>query len=259
MKEDLVLLSDKFRIRQILSNFMSNACKFTASGTVEFGSVREKDRLNLYVRDSGIGIAKEDIPFIFERFRKLGKELSTTSRGAGLGLAISRNLAELLGATIEVESEPGRGSVFTFSIPATRVMNQHVMQKSSLKSAAGKNWLDKEILVVEDDEANYLYLQRILEKTHATIIHAENGIEAIQLVESGRHFDVILMDIKMPMMNGTEALKLLKEKDPSLFIIAQTAFAQKEDEITFRQQGFDDYIAKPIQLNDLIRILEKHF
>ena len=95
MEEDLVLLSDKFRMRQILSNFMSNACKFTATGTVEFGSAREKDRLNLYVRDSGIGIAKEDIPFIFEQFRKLGEELSTTARGAGLGLAISRNLAEV--------------------------------------------------------------------------------------------------------------------------------------------------------------------
>jgi signal transduction histidine kinase len=259
MGDDLVLESDKLRVKQILSNFMSNACKFTTWGRVELGTAREKDRLNLYVKDTGIGISAEEMPYLFERFRKLGEESSSMARGAGLGLAISKRLAEMLGGVIEVQSEPGRGSMFTFSIPYSQVVTRPLIRKKSFKNTGGKDWTEKRILVVEDDEANYIYLQRILAKTRASITWAENGMEAVKFVASGHHFDGVLMDIKMPGMDGIEALKLLKEKDPGLFIIAQTAFAQKEDESVFRQQGFDDYIAKPIQLKDLIRILEKHF
>ncbi len=258
-EEDLVLLSDKFRMRQILSNFMSNACKFTTMGTVEFGSARENDLLQLYVRDTGIGISRENMQYLFERFHKLGEESSTTVRGAGLGLAISKKLADLLGGTIEVQSEPGSGSVFTFSIPYKSVVTLISIKKETVRKAKHKDWADKKFLVVEDEEANYLYLHRLLEKTRAAITWAENGMEAVRYVESGHHFDLILMDIKMPVMDGIEALKLLKKKDPGLLIIAQTAYARTEDEISFRQQGFDDYISKPIGRKDLIGMLEKYF
>jgi signal transduction histidine kinase/ligand-binding sensor domain-containing protein len=259
MKDDLVLQSDPFRVKQILSNFMSNACKFTTSGVVEFGTTRGNGRLNMYVRDTGTGINRDDLPYLFDRFRKLGEETSTTTRGAGLGLAISKRLADLLGGIIEVQSEPGHGSVFTFSIPYSLIVNQPAMLHDNHKSQAGVDWGDKRFLVVEDDEANYLYLKRILEKTRAVIMHAGNGMEALNYVESGQRFDVILMDIKMPGMDGIETLKLLKQKDPGLLILAQTAFAREEDKTTFREQGFDGYIAKPVQLHDLIQILEEHF
>jgi signal transduction histidine kinase/ligand-binding sensor domain-containing protein/CheY-like chemotaxis protein len=258
LEEDLVLLSDKFRLKQILSNFISNACKFTTSGIVEFGSARNNNRLQLYVRDTGIGISKENIPYLFERFRKLGEESTATVRGAGLGLAISKRLADLLGGAIEVQSEPGKGSVFIFSIPFDLVATQTRIKKEPDKKAIGKNWADKKILIVEDEEANYLYLRRILEKTHADITWAENGMEAVKYVESGSQFDLILMDIKMPVMGGTEALKQLKGRNPGQRIIAQTAYARAEDEIAFRQQGFDDYISKPINRKELFEILEKY-
>jgi signal transduction histidine kinase/CheY-like chemotaxis protein len=258
LEEDLVLLSDKFRLKQILSNFMSNACKFTNSGMVELGSKKNNDRLQLYVRDTGIGISEKNMQHLFERFRKLGEESTATVRGAGLGLAISKRLADLLGGTIEVQTEPGKGSVFTFSIPFDLVVSQTRITKEPVIKEHAKDWADKRILVVEDEKANYLYLQRILEKTHATITWAENGMEAVNYIESGSHFDLILMDIKMPLMDGTEALKQVKSKKPGQLIIAQTAYARTEDEIAFRQQGFDDYISKPINRKDLFEMLEKY-
>jgi signal transduction histidine kinase/ligand-binding sensor domain-containing protein len=258
MEDNLVLISDKLRVKQILLNFISNACKFTTHGRVEFGTRIENNRLQLYVKDTGIGISMEDIPYLFERFRKLGKESTSMTRGAGLGLAISKRLADLLGGTISVQSEPGKGSVFTFSFPyEDRVVRSKTEDKYPQKSKS-RDWTDKKILIVEDEEANYLYLQRLLEKTSASVAWAENGLEAVSQIESGIHFDLILMDIKMPMMDGIEALRKLKDKNPELTIIAQTAYAMPEDENALRQKGFDDYISKPIQRKDLLGLLEKY-
>jgi len=257
--DDLVLYTDKSRLKQILSNFMSNACKFTDSGFVELGIAKENDRLKLYVQDTGIGIAKEDMQHLFERFRKLGEGTTSSARGAGLGLAISKRVADHLGGTIEVQSEPGAGSVFMVTFPYATIVTTKTVQPEISKTMRIKDWRNKNILIVEDEDANYLYLRRICEKTHASVVWAENGREAVNQVESGAQYDLILMDIKMPEMDGIETMKRLKANKPEQLIVAQTAYASAEDEVMFRQQGFDDYLAKPISFSDLLHILEKYF
>jgi signal transduction histidine kinase/ligand-binding sensor domain-containing protein len=258
VKEDIRLNTDKYRLKQILSNFMSNACKFTKSGTIELGIRKENDSLNMYVKDTGIGIARENIKYVFERFRKLGEEASSPSPGAGLGLAISRRLSDLLGGTIEVNSEVGKGSIFSFILPCSMIIKRKEIHTAPFRPIVSKDWSDKSILIVEDEEANYLYLRRLLEKTHAAVTWAENGEEAIKQYEIHNRFDIILMDIKMPGMNGIDALKRLKDTNPHQRIIAQTAYARVEDEINLRKEGFDDYIPKPISPVDLMILLEKY-
>jgi signal transduction histidine kinase/ligand-binding sensor domain-containing protein/CheY-like chemotaxis protein len=257
--KQLILNTDQNRLKQILSNLLSNACKFTRSGTIETGTAIAGDRLKIYVKDTGCGIASSDIKHLFGRFRKLGKETSGQARGTGLGLAISKGLAELLGGDIEVVSEFGKGSVFTFTIPYADVVTSEIIRSAPARPPIGNEGSGISILIVEDEENNYLYLKRILEKKKAIIHWVENGEDAVSLFESGRRFDIILMDIKLTGMDGVEALQKIRALNPGQVIIAQTAYARTEDEVFFRQQGFDDYIAKPIQFNDLIRILEKHF
>ncbi|MBN2272819.1 MAG: response regulator [Bacteroidales bacterium] len=257
--QNLRLYTDKHRLQQILSNFISNACKFTEKGTVEIGVAKEDGNLKLTVKDTGIGITEKDLQHIFERFRKLYETSSSPFRGAGLGLAISQRLAEILGGKIEVQSTPGIGSVFGLSMPFSDVVTHSKIYTSSPSKLLNKlDWTGKHILIVEDEEANYIYFKRLLEKTNIAVTWAENGLEAIRQCESDNHFDIILMDIKMPEMDGIEALKVLKEKYPELIIIAQTAYARPEDELLFRKEGFDDYISKPTSPDDLLNLLAKY-
>ncbi|MBN1414990.1 MAG: response regulator [Bacteroidales bacterium] len=257
--DHFILNTDKYRIKQILSNLMNNACKFTRTGSVELGVIKEKNRLRIYVKDTGIGIASQDIPHIFERFRKLDKAMISHARGTGLGLAISKRVAEILGGTIEVESEPGKGSVFALTIPLFLVAGKKGIETPTPKTITNKDWSAKSILIVEDEEANFLYFKRVLEKTRITITWAESGQEAIDHVASGKRFDIILMDIKLPGMDGIEALQKLKAINHGQVIVAQTAYARTEDEQRFRKQGFDGYLSKPVNANDLMRLIERFF
>jgi len=257
--QHLTLNTDKFRLKQILTNFMSNACKFTESGYVELGAEKHDDNLHIYVKDTGMGIAADDLEHLFERFRKLSNEKSQAFRGVGLGLAISKRVAELLGGKIFVASELDKGSVFTFSIPYNLV----ITLKDEIPTVASQvtdeiNLTGKNILIVEDEETNYFYLKKILEKTNAVTIWAKNGLDSVNYIKSGKHADLILMDIKMPVMDGSEALKIIKEIKPDQVIIAQTAYARAEDEAGIRNKGFNDYIAKPINSQDLLILLKKY-
>ncbi len=257
--KNLTLNTDKFRLKQILTNFMSNACKFTESGYIELGAEKNNDNLNIYVKDTGMGISADDLEHLFERFRKLSNNKSYAFRGAGLGLAISKRVAELLGGKIIVNSELDKGSVFTFSIPFDVVVSikEDTLFISDLVLDE-INWTGKNILIVEDEETNYYYLRKILEKTNAFTFWAKNGLDAVNYIKSGQYADLILMDIKMPVMDGNEALKQIREIKPNQVIIAQTAYARAEDEAGIRNTGFNDYIAKPISSNDLLILLKKY-
>ncbi len=255
----ITLNTDKFRLKQILTNFMSNACKFTENGFIELGVEKINDLLNIYVKDTGMGIAADDLDHLFERFRKLNNEKSQAFRGVGLGLAISKRVAELLGGKITVHSELDKGSVFTFSVLFDNVVTLNEGAPFASEQVTDEiNWTGKNILIVEDEETNYFYLRKILEKTNAFTFWAKNGLEAVNYIKSGQYADLILMDIKMPVMDGNEALKLIKEIKPGQIIIAQTAYARAEDETGIRSTGFDDYIAKPISSNDLLILLKKY-
>jgi signal transduction histidine kinase len=250
-------ITDETRLKQILTNLVNNAIKFTNSGYIEVGcNLIEEKTLGFFVKDTGIGIPKEYQKIIFQRFRKIENDNINLYRGAGLGLSISQHLVLLLGGDMRVESNYGSGSVFYFSIP----FNQNIENKSTIHTIPSSipNLYNYSILVVEDDYASYSYLEKLLQKTNAKILHASNGKEAIIKYESNKNIQLILMDIKMPEMNGIEALIELKQKNIHIPVIAQTACAFYDDIKNINEAGFTDYLLKPIISNDLFKMLYKH-
>jgi signal transduction histidine kinase/CheY-like chemotaxis protein len=254
----LRIQADKAKTKQILSNLLGNALKFTNKGIVELGLKKINNNLAFYVKDTGIGIQQKDIETIFERFRKSEDDKKVLYRGAGLGLAISKALARLMGGNLTVESEFGKGSVFTFLLPDTSIVDEEPVVSEISILSENEFMADKNILVVEDENANFMYMKIVLAKTKINIYRAENGLEALEMLESAIHFHLILMDIKMPLMDGFEATQIIKSKNPSQFIIAVTAFARPEEKQRFMEAGFDDYMEKPVKPDELRSIIKKY-
>jgi CheY-like chemotaxis protein len=238
-----------------MANLINNAYKFTERGCIELGLKMQHNDLAIYVKDTGIGIGEVDLAIIFNRFRKSDIRNSTLYRGTGLGLAISKALAQLLGCKLKVESEVGKGSVFSLILPYTLVSEEDALTNTFSRQHDLLKWTGKNILIVEDEQANYLYVKQMLSKTDAGIYWAENGLEAVKLASSGIHFHLILMDIKMPVMDGFEATKIIKSNLPGQIIIALTAYARPEDRNHFISAGFDDYLTKPIKPNDFMGVI----
>jgi len=249
--------TDSTKLNQILSNLIKNAMKFTRTGGINFGySIRNKN-IEFYVKDTGIGIAMDLQEKIFERFRRGDISDTTEYEGAGLGLSITRAFVEMLGGKIWLESEPGIGSTFFFSLP---VDNSKEMkeQEPQMKSVRNHIKSSHTILIVEDDETGFLYLKEILIRNGLTVLRAVNGEEAIQL--TGRHPEIklILMDIKMPVLNGLEATRKIKLERPDLPVIAETAYASSEDRQRSLDAGCDDFISKPISKEALMKLIRKY-
>ncbi|MBN1949897.1 MAG: response regulator [Bacteroidales bacterium] len=255
---NLKLNTDSARFRQIITNLMDNASKFTQSGYIELGCRKEGDDLCFYVEDSGKGISAEDLELIFDRFRKATDSSSFFTRGVGLGLAISQKIARNLGGRLEVKSVPGQGSVFTFRIPFETIATEGDVSMMEVKESIATRWDNKTILIAEDEEANYLFLEKILNKTNTRILWAKNGLEAVKIVKEHRKINLVLMDIKMPEMNGYEAATQIKKHHPELPIIAQTAYARPEERLKYADANFDDYIPKPINAYNLLLVLERY-
>jgi PAS domain S-box-containing protein len=248
--QDAYILTDPVKLLQILTNLVGNALKFTDEGKVEFGCRLTGNLLNFYVEDTGIGIPPELHHSIFERFRQA--DLSTTRKygGMGLGLAISMGYVELLGGTIGVESTPEKGSRFHFTLPWKPV---HIPSHAPVETSPipGKAMQRKTILVAEDEYFNFMLVAEILAGFHLNLIHAENGSSAVQHCLYKGLPDLILMDIKMPVMDGIEATRLIREMSQSVPIIALTAYALDKDRLRFLEAGCSDYIMKPFQHNEL--------
>ncbi len=250
------VLIDDTRIRQILTNLINNALKFTREGHVKFGyELVGKSTIKFFVKDTGIGIAKKDQKYIFEQFRQVDCGNTRKFGGTGLGLTIAKKLIGLMGGEIWVESQKGKGSCFYFIIPYHPVPQDK--NKNPLKYHKKVNnykWTNKTILVIEDDDTNFHYLNEILKRTKANIIHGETGEKAVELFEKHDDIDLVLMDLRLPKMNGykaTDKIRLIRDNVP---VIAQTAYAMKEDKNKCLNYGFDDYISKPI---DRATLLEK--
>lgn len=254
---DIRINSDRIRIKQILTNLLNNAYKFTEEGTIELGLRIKDENLHFYVSDTGIGIHKNEQDKIFERFRKSEEKTNTLFRGTGLGLAISRALAQLLGGSLTVDSALGRGSVFTLVLPFQLTAKENHKEKPIRFIRDSGKTAGKQVLVVEDEQANFLYISKVLKQMGAEVHWAENGLEAVKLLSSGIHFDLVLMDIKMPVMDGFEATKAIREKHPDQVIIALTAYARPEDRNYFMQAGFQDYLSKPIKPNDFTGVINR--
>jgi CheY-like chemotaxis protein len=236
---------------------VNNALKFTESGTIELGYEKIDDYMKFYVRDSGIGIPVELHDKIFEPFRQVELEITYHYGGTGLGLSISRKLVELLKGKIWLESQPGHGSVFYFTIP---LLTRNEMENPE-KKPLERNDLQaqgKVVLIAEDDDTNYLYLEAALSKAKLKLLRALNGIQAVDMCKANKEIKLVLMDIKMPLMNGYDATVLIKQDRPDLPIIVQTAYAMVEERNMAFAAGCDDYIAKPIRKAELVELVMKY-
>jgi len=255
-KQNSYINSDLKRIRQILINLISNALKFTEEGRIQFGyNLQDGQTLLFYVSDTGIGISEENQKYIFERFRQIDDSSKRLYDGTGLGLTISRNLAELLGGTLWIESNEGKGSTFYFTIPYTTPKTEKMEEKSNRQY--NYNWQGKKILVIEDDPTSREFINELLKPTEAEIIFSETGEKGLQEYE-GKGVDLILMDIRLPGKSGIEITKKIRQKDDEVRIIAQTAYAMSEDRKRCMEAGADDYISKPIDPDDLMTIMSQH-
>jgi signal transduction histidine kinase/ActR/RegA family two-component response regulator len=248
------IVSDKSKLHKILSNLLENAFKFTPGGQIEFGYFIANQLLSIYVKDTGVGIAPENIDLVFERFAQESESLSINPGGLGIGLSIVKENAHLLGGTIRLESEKGKGSTFTLTLPYEVAAPKESLNKAP-ETFAGfeKNYT---ILIAEDEDSNFHYLQALLKDNkvfQCNLIHARNGQEAIEKVASNKNIHMILMDMRMPVMDGFDATRHIKKENPEIPIIAQSAYSTENDQHKIKQAGCDDFIAKPINKNDLLK------
>jgi PAS domain S-box-containing protein len=250
----LMIYTDPMRLQQILTNLLSNALKFTENGNIEFGYNTGSDFITIYVKDTGIGILPSHQKILFQRFSQIDPSSTRRYGGAGLGLAISRNLVELLGGTINVESTAGHGSLFYFTIPYRLVSEK--IYSSAVPGKQSVNWRGKTILVAEDMIQNYTLLQALLRRTGVRLLHALNGQIAIDTVKSQPEIDLILMDIQLPIKTGYEALKEILEIRKDIPVISYTAFALPHEREKSLNAGFADFIPKPIKAETLIPKLD---
>jgi len=234
--KESIILTDETKLNKILSNLLENALKFTKDGFIEFGytlkTESEPVELEIYVKDTGIGIKQESQKTIFDRFSQEEKSLSENVGGLGLGLSIAKENAELLGGKITLKSEKGNGAIFYVTIPYKPVNHKHKNDNSNTdKTRTTKKQAKYTILIVEDEEVNYLYLDILLTdiKLNLAILHAKHGKEAVKMCKEDSAINLILMDIKMPIMTGLEATRLIKEFRPDLPIIAQTAYSTNDE------------------------------
>ncbi|MFO7369100.1 MAG: ATP-binding protein [Bacteroidales bacterium] len=260
-KSQIMLHSDPMRFKQIFSNLLSNAVKFTHKGMIQIGyHFNLKDEITFFVKDPGIGIEKKDLDNIFSRFWKSNEQGERYYAGTGLGLSITKKLSEALGGRIWVESTPKIGSTFYVAFPTSLVKKSN--SKTSGKSPADsghQNWKGFTIAIAEDETYNLYLLTRILKKLQVEIISFKNGKEIVDFFQDRAHqkVDLILMDIKMPGMDGYTATNLIRKLEPRIPIIAQTAYAMVEDVNKIKSSSFDDYISKPIRPGLLIEKVKK--
>ncbi len=255
--EDSYIKTDPIRLRQILTNLIGNAYKFTNEGHIKFGfSLRSDNMLEFYVEDTGIGIPPEKLSVIFERFVQADNSRSRKYSGSGLGLAISKGFSELLGGKMWAKSKVGKGSTFCFTIPYEKAKFIKQEDAGVKKAKSTYNWSDKLILVAEDDFFSYKFLEGFLKQTNASILHADDGQKAVDIVTENQDIDIILMDVQMPEMNGLDATQKIKEIRPKLPIIAQTANAIAEEKQKCFEAGFDDFVTKPINITELFMKIE---
>jgi signal transduction histidine kinase len=258
--------TDPIKLHQILVNLLENALKFTEEGSIEFGfAIKQYEGKNfivIHVQDTGIGINEDAKGFIFERFRKVENAgADKLYRGAGLGLAISKRLVELLGGNIWVDSELNKGSVFYFTLPYDKDERsiEYITEKKSDKRAETYNWTDKIILVAEDEPTNFKYIANVLRRTSIHLLWAKNGLETCEYLRKREDIDLVLMDIRMPIMDGYEATKRIKAINRNIPIIAQTAYALEYEKEEILKAGCDDYIAKPYSDSELLKMINRYF
>ena len=271
--ESLMIETDKNRVFQVISNLIGNAAKFTKEGSISYGYKRVGDQIVFHVTDTGTGIEPEKVGRVFERFAKLNNH----AQGTGLGLSICKSIVERLGGKITVNSEFGVGTTFNFTLPyniadTTEGMQSSLSSQSSQLSQSSQpsdlteqpsNETPQEqipekqacILIAEDTDSNYDLLNAILGKNYR-LVHAHDGMEAVIMYDEVKP-DLILMDIKMPNLDGLEATKIIRELSATVPIVVQSAYAYPQDQKAAKEAGCSDFISKPIVQSELKKMLNK--
>ena len=255
--KDFVIYTDGNRIRQVFYNLLNNALKFTSKGSITFGYFIEIPNLVFYVKDTGIGLTEFEKEIIFERFRQVDDETTRKYGGSGIGLSISKGIVENLKGKIWVDSEKNQGSTFYFTIPY-QVMNKITKTSLDTMDKSDFKWPGKTVLIVEDAIISYELLTKFLKDAQVSFLHASNGEQAVDFCLNNDNIDIVLMDIQLPIMDGLEATRQIKEHKPTLPIIAQTANAMEDDRPNIINAGCNDYISKPINRYELLQKIDKY-
>jgi signal transduction histidine kinase len=257
------VIADELRVSQVIVNLLSNAVKFTPDGGEITLSTEKADEntLRIACADNGIGISKDAMTKLFNSFEQADKSITRQYGGPGLGLAICKQIVELMGGNIAVESEEGHGSVFSFTIPIAWSEKLCVTDGSEAGADSDDNALavfkNKRILLVEDVEVNRMIVAAMLEETGCDIVEAENGQIAVDLARES-DFDLILMDMQMPVMDGLTATREIRKQNATVPIIAMTANAFKEDAEACLSAGMNAHVAKPVEYASFMGILAEH-
>lgn len=255
LDEEGYIKTDPTKLNQILTNLIKNAFKFTESGTIRYWYTTKDQMLEFYVEDTGIGISPEQKEIIFERFRQADTMYTQNYEGTGLGLSISKAYVEMLGGKMWVESELGKGTTFSFNIPYIKVRNE---LETTGESGTRDVLRPVKILVVDGEHNNRQYFNDLLKNNKITLSFAKDGKEAIDLVKLGVDIDIVLMDVKMPFMDGYEATRQIKQIRPDLPVFAQTDHVFSSDKKKAGLSGCDEYITKPVNTGLLFNLINKY-
>ena len=258
-----VLFGDKGKIKEVMTNILTNAVKYTKEGFIDFrvSCINKNDECSLVisVEDTGRGIKPENIDKLFNKFERMEEDRNTTTEGAGLGLAITKKLVEMMGGKIIVQSVYGSGSKFTVYLKQKIITRTSTQFVKSNNDNSKLTFLDKKVLIVDDNELNIKVAETLLKKYNIKADSCESGLQCIEMIKNNNHYDLILMDDMMPKMTGTETLHILQEmpsfKDKTVVLTANAIEGMKEKYI---EEGFDDYLAKPIEKSELERVLRKY-
>lgn len=254
------ITTDKEKLISILENLLLNAIKYTDRGSVKFGYIKRDDLLEFYVNDTGIGIKSNRQNAIFESFVQAEIEDIEARQGAGLGLAIAKEFAKLLGGEIWVKSDAGKGSTFYFTIQynsASDPKSPNIISNQSNHKLFDNS--KPKVLIVDDDLTSQLFISYVIKPISTEIVTASSGKEAIEICQKNMDIDLILMDIQMPFINGIEATKRIREFNKDVIIVAQTVFALSDDKDKTLEAGCNDFITKPIDKNELIKLIGNYF
>ena len=260
LPNDIACIStDSAKLNTILSILIGNAIKFTKAGSIEFGIRKNGDNLEFSIKDTGIGIFENKQQSIFELFMRADVSNSRQFEGAGLGLSIAKAYVEMLGGKIWVESDPediseGKGSTFFFTLPYNNERLKKMGTNEDVSEVSGLK-----ILIVEDDETSELFLRNAIKLFSKEILYARTGVKAVEGCRNNPDIDLILMDIKMPVMDGLEATRQIRQFNKEVIIIAQTAFGLTDDQKKAIAAGCNDYISKPIKKEQLLVLIQKYF
>lgn len=252
-----LIFTDRIWLKRVLNHLMDNAVKFTLDGSIEFSYLKENENIIFKIKDTGIGIKKENLNRIFEEFRQEIDGHHRPFEGLGIGLTLAKEVVERMGGKIYVQSEKGFGSEFSFSIPYRPAGNKKVKQISVSADPylMPIDWSMRKCLLVDDNKDVLLYLNRILLDTGITVLKARSGIDAIEIIKNTSDIDVVLLDMQMPEMNGIEAAREIRKIRNNLPIIAQTAFVFEDEKDIVLEAGCDACLLKPIRKDHLITVM----